>query len=1451
MRKPSATFRPCSRNILPRWLNKRLTYGVVVGLALNVGVAIANAASGQTFTTLHSLSSAEGSGINNPLVRAADGNFYGIAQQGGAANQGTFFRITPAGVFTLIHSFGSGAGDVSYPVSLMQAADGNFYGMSGTLGGAGEIFKITAAGAVTIIHSFNPDYSEGVGSLAPLIQAADGTFYGSTYQGGDGGINGSGTLFKFTTDGTAAGTAFTTVHYFPPQSGGINDGGADPSAAMLQAPDGNLYGTTFSGGANGRGTIFKLTPAGDFTTLYVFTRDTGGESRGALVRDNSGVFYGTSSTGPTQGAVYKMTTDGTPAGTQVSVLYDFGTQQDDSDGGGLDSGVVIAPDGYLYGTTDLGGANGNGTIFRLKPGGPFETLHAFSSNSSEAPSHEEMVLGSDGNLYGTTFSTIFVLEIGAQSPPPGSSPPPAPPAPEHGGLSATVFRVNDSDTPAGGVADTALHFTAQQSGTPAGLKVRVQINTVANNDRTDWVDLPNGSQGYMTIDKTTAQFVLDSTNYPRASGIYFRALSTASGYPDSKSNIIGPFDLTGAQSHLGATTLFIATNGPGAEMNFHANVAVDQAAMDLHVQATTSPADPNSWADLSDGQSGEMHPFADPKQFYLNTTKYPPGDAVYFRAVATAPGFLKSISNIVGVNNVIVGTPPDVEITPPRPEPGSKSGEDAKHPIVVSPGPIHFSAEASSPEHKSLKRVGLIFDGATIAENDGGSTRISVDYVADVAGDHVIKAFATDARGITGYADPVYIRIPPRSGKVFTMTRSGDWSTARNWRDNRGNIGVPAENDLAIIDGQSASIARHVNVFAVSLLSGSIDGAGGGLTIPGFFSVAGGQLHNLNLTIDTHGTLSLVGDDNVPMSGQVTNYGTIRITGKGGIVPVTNNSGAVLSNASHAETNGLFDGVAAFFKNVGDFIFHRPSVKPKPTPPPTSPPPVAQPRGVTAAGFVNQGRLITNDGGSLITNDGGSLITNDGATIIGNDGASLITNDGGSLITNDGGSLITNDGGSLITNDGGSLRVRPNGANSGAITQAQGAASGFVQSGGEIDLHNLLIIAPLTIQGGVVSGSGVIAGTVENKNGFISPGHSAGAISVLGNFTQKRGGTLIVENGGIGAGDSDFLQVTGTANLGGNLEVRATKGYTPKAVDTFSPLAYGAVSGKFASVSSNAHVTFDASGMLVTNSGKAPQPSAGILANISTRLRVQTGDDVLIGGFIVSGPAGSSKKVLIRALGPSLAHAGIHDALSDPLLELHKPDGSIISNDNWRQGKDRVPPRFQPKSDKESAIVATIPVGKSGLSKCTAIVKGAHGEKGIALVEVYDLDDSSAAELGNISTRGLVQTGDDVMIGGVIVDGKEPAKVLVRAIGPTLRKFGLRPTLKDPLLELHDANGAVISNDNWRETQEREIKATGLAPKDEHESAIIATLVPGNYTAIVRGKNDASGLALVEAYKVQ
>jgi hypothetical protein len=252
--------------------------------------------------------------------------------------------------------------------------------------------------------------------------------------------------------------------------------------------------------------------------------------------------------------------------------------------------------------------------------------------------------------------------------------------------------------------------------------------------------------------------------------------------------------------------------------------------------------------------------------------------------------------------------------------------------------------------------------------------------------------------------------------------------------------------------------------------------------------------------------------------------------------------------------------------------------------------------------------------------------------------------------------------------------------------------------------------------------------------------------------------------------------------------------------------------------------------------------------NISTRLRIDATQIVGIGGFIVTGTA--PKKVILRAIGPSLHAAGLENALADPMLTLYGDDNQqvIASNNNWQDdpasAAELATAGLTPGHALESAVVVALPPGHY-----TAVITGNETAAGTALVEIYDGDLIADSELANISTLGFVGTGNDVLIAGFVIGGPGAAHVVVRALGPSLTEFGVSNAIEDPILQLYDANGSVTSNDDWETTGET--IPTLLRPGSAHESAIQVALTPGNYTAIVQGKTGTSGVALVEAYNLE
>ena len=398
-------------------------------------------------------------------------------------------------------------------------------------------------------------------------------------------------------------------------------------------------------------------------------------------------------------------------------------------------------------------------------------------------------------------------------------------------------------------------------------------------------------------------------------------------------------------------------------------------------------------------------------------------------------------------------------------------------------------------------------------------------------------------------------------------------------------------------------------------------------------------------------------------------------------------------------------------------------------------------------------------------------------------------------------------------------------------------------------------------QGSVLTGSGMVDGFAQASAGaIVAPGNGIGSLTI--SHLAVQGGTSLDYE--LTSASYDLLATTSADQLtitGGSVHL-----YQPGTTTTFNaPGTYhlmsymGTLQGdvgkllvlnptvarQYSFVNNTASHTVD----LIIGTGSTPNHW---LRNISTRGVVQTGNNVIIGGFIVTGS--NPKRVIVRALGPTLAQPpfNVPGTLANPVVYLYNSSNVLVdSNDDWVSASNAQAisaSGFAPPKSKESAILRTLNPGNY-----TAIVRGAGNTSGVALMEVYDLDDNGATKFTNISTRGFVQTGNNVMISGVIVHGSGMQTLLVRALGPTLgaAPFNVPNALQDPFLDLRDANGNIIAtNDNWKSTQQADITATNLAPPRDAESAILVSLPPANYTAIVTGVNNSSGNALVEAYAV-
>ena len=385
----------------------------------------ATLSSAQTFKKLVDFTGSNGANSLAALVQGRDGNFYGTTGQGGENNEGAVFKMTPSGTITTIYNFCSATGctDGSAPnAGLVLGNDGNFYGTTffggenyyGTCGyGCGTIFKITPSGTLTTVYTLcsQSNCSDGKYPAAALYLASDGGLYGTTQEGG---ANGIGTIFKILPSGL-----MDTLSSFCPQSGCTSSIGGAPEGGVVQGTDGNFYGTTEELGTGGQGTVFKMAPSGTVTTLHSFCSKSGcsdgSDPWQGLVQGSDGNFYGTTNSGGAKngGTVFKITPSG-----NLTTLHDFCSQTDCSDGQNPIAALVRGSDGNFYGATQNGGVYTYGTLFRITSSGMLTTLHSFDLTDGSAPV-AALMQAVNGTLYGTTIlggadgvGSVFSLSVG-------------------------------------------------------------------------------------------------------------------------------------------------------------------------------------------------------------------------------------------------------------------------------------------------------------------------------------------------------------------------------------------------------------------------------------------------------------------------------------------------------------------------------------------------------------------------------------------------------------------------------------------------------------------------------------------------------------------------------------------------------------------------------------------------------------------------------------------------------------------------------------------------------------------------------------------------------------------------------------------------------------------------------------------------------------------------------
>jgi hypothetical protein len=612
----------------------------------------------------------------------------------------------------------------------------------------------------------------------------------------------------------------------------------------------------------------------------------------------------------------------------------------------------------------------------------------------------------------------------------------------------------------------------------------------------------------------------------------------------------------------------------------------------------------------------------------------------------------------------------------------------------------------------------------------------------------------------------------------------------------------------------------------VTVTGGTLITSGGG-TIRGDFPGANGGIFN---NVLNKGTMAVSPDETISLAGTFTSDGgLLRIDGSASALAGVLIRGTQVTLAG----NGLIamSGLCAIAgaDNVGQTMVVG--------------------SGITIRG---DGQLGTNNSNFLykalnVVNQGLIEATTGLTVFVNSSQNSNVANNGTFRAASGASYLQFNGPGAVVNNNGGIIEAL--GTSNLLVT---GGATLTNNAGGTIDFNGgtLQLDAGMDLNGGILRGNGTIEGSVRNNGGVFSPGHSPGKITINGNYTQGAGGALTMEIGGKAAGtEYDQLRVNGTATLGGTLNITLINGFRPAVGDVFQLILPNAFAGSFATINTvgfTGNVNYSSGGITIT-----VQTVPDIPLNVSTRLNVGVDQNVLFAGFIVTGS--EPKKVIIRAIGPSLSSGGVPvpGRLSNPLLELHDGTTAIIAvNDDWQQASNtnEIPNGFAPTDSRESVIVTTLAPGAY-----TAVVHGVGNTTGVALCEVYDLAQGAKSKLANISTRGLGDTGDNVLIGGFIIGGNGGAesKVIIRAIGPSLSGFGITGAMQNPTLEVKNANGSTLmTNDDWEGPQKAEILAQHLDPSDPRESALVISLPDGNFTAIVRGQGGETGVAVVQVYNV-
>jgi uncharacterized repeat protein (TIGR03803 family) len=1264
---------------------------------------------------------------------------------------------------------------------------------------------------------------------AALIEGPDGNFYGTTAAGGSQDF---GTVFRMTPAGQ-----LTTLINFSGTNSGANRGDT-PLGALIVASDGNFYGTTAGGGVHGHGTVFRLTQNGVLTTLVDFTNSTSvsDNARGAaphagLVEDPAalGTFYGTTSAG---GVTGRGTIFRLVLSSNALTAYDF----TGANGSQPEASLLKARDGFFYGTTFSGGAGSRGVVFRFDPASAtaITPIRQFAGGPADgANPYAELIQGrgSDSTLYGTTAA---------------------------GGANdrGTIYRISTAGAftllhsftaPAGrfpvagltpGSGTDTNFYGATVAGGASDLGTVFQFLTVPSPQLKTLFSFgvdgngntPNGFAPEGTLLRATDGFYYGTTASGGAGNSGTAFRLTSVGVATLVSFNAPPALAPVINSPLTATAQQPEPNDPGATPTFNYQITATNTPTLFGVQGLPSGLSINTVTGLISGKPQASGTFT----------------------------VLISATNSGGSDSETL----TLKVVPPRPVITSPAN------VIISQGAT-LNYQITANNNPTNYNAFTLPNGLAVNTSTGVITGVFRDAAGNpVAGDFSFTIQATNEGG-TGSLTLTVSVVPPAPVITSPSTASGVANepfsyqiTATNFPTTYEAQGLPPGIFLDSTSGVIAGETRFAGVYTVLLAASNRGGratkeltltiapARPEITSPDFANAQQGEFFTYQITATNNptsfGASGLPAGLSVDSSSGVIS-GTPTVNGEFNVQIFASNAGGTVSKTLRLTIQPsvpVITSASAASGQIDRGFTYQITATNRPT-------------SYDADGLP-EGLQVTRNTGVI---SGIPKVTGTFSVVL---SASNARGTGTQILT------LTIFGGSPVITSPTTAKGQENVFFTYQITATNNPTS--------YDAFGLPAGLTVNRSSGLISGTPTVSGTFNVQ---ISASHGGGtgsatlALSITPagiTLVQFRNGaysatssdnsvTLIVDlnraAGDNGAFAVDYATADGSAQAGRDYQPQSgTLSFGPGESQrsiTISLIPRGEPSDDrtFSVALAN-----PSRGVIGRNSATVTISSPDLatkLLNISTRAPVRGGEEVMIAGFIIHGSA--QKQIVLRGIGPSLTDKGVPTAVSDPTLTLMDSNGAQIAFNDDHQTNSIADQQtinangLAPQDERESAIVATLAPGTY-----TAILRGKTN--GTGLVEVYDISRTTASRFVNIATRSRVNEGDNgAMIAGIIVGSPEgqpgsTQRLVIRAIGPSLASAGITDVLDNPTLEIYRGTQKILENDDWKTDQRQALQATGLAPTKDKEAAVLIDLEPGSYSAVIRSKNGTTGVAVAEVYQL-